>query len=280
VNAESPPAVAARIGGNARRFLSAAPRAGRVVSGFSSGVNLLFGEGSSRTLLALQGPALALHPWAIEVDLSAWPLTGTAVTSNSKTLRCIGFVEIDLTCAEVDALRIEPYAQHAVPCALDRLAGIRWTTEPTNALFGPIDAVLDTWRTSGHIDDLASLIGLGPGSTPAGDDVLVGILAGLAAVGQPSVGLTQGELRPVLGERLKFETPLGSEQMLRAALEGSFPEPLVWFVSHLAFESAAGSLQDAAERLERLGATSGRAMAAGLRAAFAALSRRHEARDA
>lgn len=63
------------------------------------------------------------------------------------------------------------------------------------------------------------LIGLGPGSTPAGDDVLTGAEAGLRATGHPLAGFTGAALVDV-----EMRTTEVAAAMLRHAARGAFAE--------------------------------------------------------
>lgn len=59
-----------RIGGHAYRFLNAQPRAGRVVSTFRHGFNLLFDEEMDPGFVSVQTPKAPLHPWAVASELT------------------------------------------------------------------------------------------------------------------------------------------------------------------------------------------------------------------
>ncbi len=102
----------------------------------------------------------------------------------------------------------------------------------------------------GEADPLP-LCGLGPGSTPLGDDLMVGVLAGLWRVAP--------HLVPDLGDLRSRTTPTSAE-MLRHATANAFPEPLAELVNRL------DATKPPVQPLLELGASSGAAMLAGLRA--------------
>ena len=97
----------------------------------------------------------------------------------------------------------------------------------------------------------AQLIGLGPGLTPSGDDVLVGIESALHALAQPSAGF----LAPALGDVETRTTGLAAT-LLRHAAAGEFAERL-----HILLSALLGSDDErvpaAIERAVAWGATSG-----------------------
>jgi len=64
------------------------------------------------------------------------------------------------------------------------------------------------------------LIGAGPGTTPSGDDVIVGLLAGCALVGdRATFALVAHTVRPLL-----THTTVASRHYLSAAIDGRFGE--------------------------------------------------------
>jgi len=107
------------------------------------------------------------------------------------------------------------------------------------------------------------LLGVGPGLTPAGDDVLAGLL-----VGARSFGLDADPLAgQVLGAAPHRTTDL-SAALLRCACRGEATSELRALVSALAGSTAhRGQLDDALAALRRVGHTSGEAMATGATAA-------------
>jgi len=95
------------------------------------------------------------------------------------------------------------------------------------------------------------LVGLGPGLTPSGDDLLCGALVALYAIGE--IALAR-ELYAVIGEAARFATSPLSAACLKAAAEGQGSEPLhETIVALLANQSVARPL----EAVARIGHTSG-----------------------
>lgn len=107
------------------------------------------------------------------------------------------------------------------------------------------------------------LLGVGPGLTPAGDDVLAGLLVGARSFGLDADALTD----QVLGAATHRTTDL-STALLRCACRGEATPELRALVSALAGGTAhRGQLDDALAALRRVGHTSGEAMATGATAA-------------
>jgi len=118
----------------------------------------------------------------------------------------------------------------------------------------------------------AMLTGLGPGLTPEGDDLLASSAATVALLG-PSAGFEGPSARAWLAAvclpSLARRTTLLSATLLRLATSGNVTEPLHGLLS---FESeSAVPWQCALARLERIGASTGRAYAVGAATTCAAL---------
>lgn len=109
---------------------------------------------------------------------------------------------------------------------------------------------------------LRDLVGVGPGSTPSGDDVVVGVLAGLDRREDAAARRAAGVLRDALPGLLGRTTRL-SRHALAAALRGQVAER----VHHLVEATADVRRVDAVLRAARTwGATSGLDLAAGVAA--------------
>jgi hypothetical protein len=111
---------------------------------------------------------------------------------------------------------------------------------------------------SGIRENAARLAGLGPGLTPAGDDYLVGLMAGLRVWPGP---LENSELSPdeacqIILEATEGRTTLLSRAFLHSAKEGLFGENWHRLLAELAGGEAIG-IQRAARRILSSGATSG-----------------------
>ncbi len=120
---------------------------------------------------------------------------------------------------------------------------------------------------------VAHLVGLGPGLTPSGDDLLVAVLATARRLGAGAVlnGSTATRLAAALAEVPAGKTTGVAHEMLAAAAEGRFPAPLAGFVAALGdagvgFEALAALVQ----RLTAVGAHSGADWLAGVVALSAA----------
>jgi Protein of unknown function (DUF2877) len=100
-------------------------------------------------------------------------------------------------------------------------------------------------------ESTAALIGLGPGLTPSGDDYLVGLLAGLDAIGHPA--------RPVIAAVVAAEAPgrttaIGAS-LLRHAAHGAYAERLHDVI--VALRPRSEGLAASIARAMAYGATSG-----------------------
>lgn len=114
-----------------------------------------------------------------------------------------------------------------------------------------VTRALEVGDRTGAAESAARLIGLGPGLTPSGDDVLVGIEAALHAVGHPAAGF----LAPALGDVAERTTDVAAT-FLRHAAAGEFAERV-----HTLLASLLGSddetIPAAIDRAVAWGATSG-----------------------
>ena len=108
---------------------------------------------------------------------------------------------------------------------------------------------------SGIRENATLLAGLGPGLTPAGDDYLVGLMAGLR-VWPGSCGVSPEEACPIILEATEGRTTLLSRAFLRSAKQGLFGENWHELLAALARGDAIG-IQRAARRILSSGATSG-----------------------
>ncbi len=111
---------------------------------------------------------------------------------------------------------------------------------------------------------LAQVVGCGPGATPSGDDVLVGVLAVLTSpkAGAAGAGAAESLCRS-LPSHLLQTTDL-SAHLLRQAARGLFSRPVHELVSALISDSSSEQMQEAVQRVVETGATSGADTCAGL----------------
>jgi len=250
-----------------------------VASLFRHGVNVLFSESSDPAFLSIQTPDVPLHPWAVRAcSLPALPENEPVIAEAKRIRFPDADAIIDLSQAAVDELEIGSYAPEGAACAVSRTPILEQVLaeEPSERIADPFQAqiggILAAWRTTGEARVLPALTGLGSGSTPAGDDVLVGLLAGWTALEETDSEARRSltTLRSVLsGMALGHRTHLASAQMIAAALDGSFPEPLRDLVAGLGDVTASDTeIREFAQRLSALGTTSGWMMLRGLAAAM------------
>jgi hypothetical protein len=172
-----------------------------------------------------------------------------------------------------------------VVAAAARIAAerVRATSDPLPA---PLDAAFAAVREALARDDHAGaataadrLIGAGPGLTPAGDDLLAGLLSGVATL-VPAVVAPAGTLhrlgratdafgRVVTGAARDRTTAL-SAALLGHAARGELAAPAGGFLHALC---GRGELDGATDRLLAVGSTSGRDLALGLLGAVELLER-------
>lgn len=263
---------ARRIGGHAWRYLRAQPREGHVVSRFSGGINLLFEDGE--TFVPVQTLDVPLHPWAVQVP--GQPLSGeegASVTVENRGIH-IGDSVVLLGNAKVEALCLPRFSKEEVETALRRLPLLAQfieearRTRPPDPFQPQIEAILHRWQKTGDPNILLDLIGLGSGSTPSGDDALVGILAGISLFEnvEPLTSDRLDQLRISIRRSVGGRTPFPSAQMLLAACERTFDEPILKLVAGLTSPNIQeNNLLEKADRVFQLGHHSGLAMLLGLR---------------
>lgn len=114
-----------------------------------------------------------------------------------------------------------------------------------------------------HVDSLRALVGAGPGTTPSGDDIIVGTLAGLRTLGLRVAWIDLGrQLEPLMSR-----TTSTSRHYLRAAIDGRFGEHVHDLVHDI---SEGESAEHILLRASTWGATSGTDLLAGLLATLIA----------
>jgi len=264
---------ALRVGRCAARVLRSGVRTGYVASTFGHGALLRIDAKARPVLIVIQAPEAAFHPWAVEVEgVPAAPVK-TPVAAGPERIRW-GDVTIELAGARIESLEIEPYTAGQAHVARGRISLIEANAirnaddSPEDPFKASILRILDERATFADPEALARLVGLGGGSTPAGDDVLVGLLAGLRA----SEGSLDRRCALSCAVRIGLErTTLASAQMLEAALDGAFPEPLRTLVHALGDPTIddEGILAEV-QAVRRLGASSGRCMLLGVREGLSA----------
>ncbi len=148
-----------------------------------------------------------------------------------------------------------------LPARTDRLARLlqarrRTLAEPVARRLGQLAAAL---RARPAVDaEPAALVGLGQGLTPAGDDVLAGVLLALRHLGRPACA---DRLWAAIAEQVPLRTSALSATLLAAAAEGDTAPPVVDLLTALAGHRP---LESALDRLLAVGATSGSDITHGL----------------
>lgn len=180
---------------------------------------------------------------------------------------------IVLSDARIEDLRLRSFSATDVTIAKRNFPILAYFVEEARRTHLPdpfqeqINEILRRWHESNDPGVLINLIGLGGGSTPSGDDVLVGILAGMSLfehVDDQTRG-TLTHLRIRIQETLSIRTPIPSAQMLVAACHQSFPEPLLALLKSLTSSSALeDDLLERIQRVAQLGHHSGLAMLLGM----------------
>jgi hypothetical protein len=244
---------------------------GHVHSVFERAINVQWPDGA---LMALHGPGPLLAPFAAAVDHVEplrWLRIGTPVSIEARRL-VTGDLSILWPRAEV------------VDCSIDTAGGRggrsprhlrHWRgghsasldSAPGIAGRAHLAAAIRERNAERLITGAATLLGLGDGLTPSGDDCLVGALAVLHHVdrewlprgGAPVVGA-------IAGSAHERTTTIGREFVLHA-LAGRFSEPVLAVLRAI----ASGEQRRAVARLARLGATSGADTLCGMRLACRSL---------
>ena len=274
--------LARRIGRHAYEYLATCDGPGRVVSTFRFGVSLEFGQERNARVVVLQTPSVPLHPWAIEAEvLPRNPAPNDSVICTKRALS-IRHWRYGWNREAMRRLEIAPYTEDQCQTARSRLLilteALEAAPEPSSsaALENAFREHLEVWKKSRKTEHLALLAGLGTGSTPAGDDFLVGILAAWSALwlANPQIRSQYEELWAVIDVIAAHgRTTKPSAQMLQAAADGAFPEPLFDLAHTLgAADATDDTLLQATARLLAQGATSGASMLQGLLAGFEAAS--------
>jgi hypothetical protein len=115
---------------------------------------------------------------------------------------------------------------------------------------------------------MCALLGKGEGLTPEGDDILVGMLAGLRllgpVVGKPGAGGMLAAIAPIVLTEAPFRTTALSAALLRHAVAGEVADPVAAFLHAL---TGRGDLLESVAVLRTMGHSSGLAAGCGVLAA-------------
>jgi hypothetical protein len=250
-------------------------RRGFVVSVHARAVNLLLDDGPLVALLPGKPP---LHPWAVAVPVTRRDLARVAGGAPVRVADGVieaGALRIELAGLEVVDLRLR-HRLRAVPAAGLRALARHAAAQTAGGRFEPaLAAALERFRAGGAVRDLAKLVGLGEGLTPSGDDMLVGVLAGLDASREVSddAAALRTKLRAEL-ERGTSRTTRLAAQMLDAAAAGFYAEPVLGVLETLAVpKPGAKALERAVAALLAIGHRSGGDTLRGISAALGRLAR-------
>jgi len=245
-------------------------RRGFVVSVHARAVNLLLDDGPLVALLPGKPP---LHPWAVAVPVTRRDLARVAGGAPVRVADGVieaGALRIELAGLEVVDLRLR-HRLRAVPAAGLRALARHAAAQTAGGRFEPaLAAALERFRAGGAVRDLAKLVGLGEGLTPSGDDMLVGVLAGLDASREVSddAAALRTKLRAEL-ERGTSRTTRLAAQMLDAAAAGFYAEPVLGVLETLAApKPGAKALERAVAALLAIGHRSGGDTLRGISAAL------------
>jgi hypothetical protein len=241
---------------------------GSVVAAHARAVNLLLDDGSLVAVLPAGSP---IHPWALATAFeSSLVPEGAAVRVAGKVLAA-GPLRIDLEGLVIADLHFRRRPLQVPRDAVTHLAEFADRLAGDDPFDRKLKAALRSFSDSGDPRELALLVGLGTGLTPSGDDVLVGALAGLDLLLECSqvAPLLRRTLVEALPVPLEARTTRLSAQMLRAAADGLYAEPVLGLLNALASDNASpGAVERAAAELSRLGHRSGRDTLLGIAAAL------------
>jgi hypothetical protein len=191
-------------------------------------------------------PLDGVRPW--ECALPRWPDDESGVARNLARAK-----------REIEARR-----------AVSASAQTTLAAHASTRLADHVDALADALRDH-DVDSLAAhaaaLVGLGPGLTPSGDDILVGLLAALHVARAPCAEMRWVGLR--LAARAAGATSAVSAAALREAAQGRVREPVVVLLRAL-LHGGFDAVSPALAAVLAIGATSGTDIAVGVACALEA----------
>ncbi|WP_246148895.1 DUF2877 domain-containing protein [Nonomuraea turkmeniaca] len=250
-----------------RPVLESPRRPARVIAAFPAGVYLEVRTDLEPSVIAvITGAAIRLPNSA----LLAGPLPHVTVGDEAS----VGDRAIDLGPLSLSVRRWWDPAPSLAPAEPGSLAGaaaiLARPAEPRPGLDGngavaSLSAACATGWLLGVVTAAEQLIGLGPGLTPSGDDVLAGLLVTLRHVGRAARTERAVWLADWLGATVTFDartrtTPL-SATLLHCAARGEASPEVLAVLRGVTGEQA---LEPALNRLRRLGHTSGADLAQGV----------------
>ncbi len=271
------------MGSHVRTYLDSKTRDGRIVSTFRDGFNILFDEVEEPGYVVFQTSDVPMHPWGIQLDQSYRPtlsFSEAQVARSGGGLIQIEEIVISIRETTVEALRIPTWTPEQLLIARQRVPIIRTALAKTvrqelhRLQSDGLPQILRFVLGQDLEEHVQRYVGLGGGSTPSGDDYLVGQLSVLWASCEQSPASKHqidGFQTLLRWEELLTQTALPSAQMLLAASQGSFVDTIRDALRALSIESESSAIM-AARRLASLGDSSGIAMLQGI---FQALESMH-----
>jgi len=193
-------------------------------------------------------------------------IQGTRVTfrSDNRSVEMIELVNLQLGMARID--------QDALLLAVHLLNGMRFREFGVTSIDRAKAVAGQAFDRS--TDDLADsvrlLVGCGEGSTPAGDDLLVGLCAALRSCGH----LAEATLIATMACDIAHRTTRASRLYLRAAEEGRFAERVHLLAGSFSHQADAAKIM---KSIRGWGASSGLDLAAGMLGGLMAAAERAEA---
>jgi len=216
----------------------------------------------------VSSPAFGLAPGGIELLPADLARLRARFAASRPTLAHWRPAAVELVDLSIQPVRVDPGALEVLTAAIDvrQHADALDPRRQRSTAPALVRAALAGDPLAGP---LLRLIGAGPGSTPAGDDVVVGVLAALRATGRDGAAAAIARDAVPLFDR----TTSASRMYLSAAADGRFAERVHELVQGLGSTTAA---RTAARSAAGWGATSGLDLLSGIVAAVdsPALSRR------
>lgn len=221
-------------------------------------------EDGPAQLIALLRPAAIRLPMGVCVAAEELPVAGTDVR--------VGHGMISVPDRTWQAVRWWDPRPHLPADALLHGGGALIDIvldEPVSAFGHPRSEALSVAAAlaSGDTGPALDVIGLGPGLTPAGDDIVAGALAVLALAGR-----LDDTVRDAIHRHAQTNTAALSAALLLAAGRGQMIPQAARVLTSLAVDEPAARLRSAADGLFAVGSTSGHDLCAGMAGALASLS--------
>jgi hypothetical protein len=186
-------------------------------------------------------------------DLPVVPAVGAPVE--------IGDLEIRVGFEAVSVSRWWDPHPHLPPTDVGALARGFARLDPGEVDDSGLEAALAARHRPSVAGSARSLVGCGDGLTPAGDDILAGVIATLRLVRAPDAEMLAGLLVPPVLDAAETSTTLLSRSLLRHAAAGRVALPVADLFAAL---TGSGDPADSFRRLLSVGHSSGPALAAGI----------------